>query len=115
MKKPIKKNSKSTSRSNRLRKEIPEEFRDQSSNTFEQDQNQTNLNAEEDRGEALIEDRDPIIQLPVHDTEIAPELIQQRAYTLYEQRVASGTQPDPLTDWYEAERLLREETAEKAW
>jgi|GEM_PF-6049847 len=41
------------------------------------------------------------------DTEIPPELIQERAYRLYEQR--GGNPNDDLADWFEAERQLRRE------
>jgi hypothetical protein len=68
-----------------------------------------NWSAPEDRGEDLINERDPFMQQPERDTEIPPELVQQRAYLLYEQRAAAAQSPDNLADWFEAERQLRGE------
>jgi hypothetical protein len=65
----------------------------------------SNWSQPQDRGEDLINERDPFIQQPERDTQIPPELIQQRAYQLYEER---GKNPDgDLADWFEAERQLR--------
>jgi hypothetical protein len=70
-----------------------------------------NWSRPQDRGEDLINERDPFIQQPELDTQIPPELIQQRAYQLYEER---GKNPDgDLADWFEAERQLRGEIVKR--
>ena len=66
-----------------------------------------NLSQPDDRSEDLAEYRDPFTQLPEKDTQIPPELVQRKAYELYEQRGYEHGQD--LSDWFEAERLLRSE------
>jgi hypothetical protein len=91
-----------------LNQEVAEEFRE-TTDILEPGQTDTTQNCSqpEDRGEDLINETDPFIQQPEKDTQIPPELIQQRAYHLYEQRGdASGNN---LADWFEAERQLRRE------
>lgn len=91
-----------------LKEDIPEEFRESLPNELPQEQpNTTNWSAPEDRSEDLIELRDPFIQQDELDNEIPAELIQQRAYLLYEQRGRHGG--NDLSDWFEAERQIREE------
>jgi hypothetical protein len=92
----------------KLDHDIPEDYREASGNEIDKNQaNITNWSQAEDRGEDLINERDPFIQQPERDTEIPPELIQERAYKLYEQR---GNNPgDNLSDWFNAERQLRKE------
>jgi hypothetical protein len=92
--------------SNDFREPIPNEL------AFEEP-NAVNWSGAEDRGEDLINERDPFVQQPERDTEIPPELIQERAYLLYEQRVAASSNPDNLADWFEAERQLRGEIASR--
>jgi Protein of unknown function (DUF2934) len=45
---------------------------------------------------------------PVQATD--PEQVRDLAYEIYETRNASGVLGDPISDWFEAERLLREST-----
>jgi hypothetical protein len=90
-----------------LDRDIPEEFREPMSELPSSESNRTNWSEPEDRGEDLINERDPFVQQPERDTEVPPELIQQRAYQLYEQR--GGNPGDNLSDWFEAERQLRGE------
>jgi hypothetical protein len=43
------------------------------------------------------------------DIGLGPEVqkkIREKAYALYQARLASGTNPDHLADWYEAEREI---------
>ncbi len=89
-----------------LKQEVPEKLRDPVPNTLNPQEDTTkNLSQPEDRGEDLITERDPFIQQPERETQIPPEIIQQRAYHLYEQRgLRDG---DDLADWFEAERQLR--------
>lgn len=63
----------------------------------------------QERRDPTAEERPPVTQRNQRDTQISPEMIQHRAYLLYEQRVANGQQPDNLSDWLEAERQLRSE------
>jgi hypothetical protein len=92
----------------RLDRDVPEEFRAPLSNELPASEpNRTNWSEPEDRGEDLINERDPFTQQPERDTEVPPELIQERAYQLYEQR--GGNPGDNLSDWFEAERQLRGE------
>jgi len=67
----------------------------------------SNWSQPEDRSEDLINETDPFIQQPEKDTQIPPEMIQKRAYHLYEQR--GGNSNDNLADWFEAERQIRHE------
>ncbi|MDE2028856.1 MAG: DUF2934 domain-containing protein [Candidatus Omnitrophica bacterium] len=95
-----------------LNREVPEDYRE----TTEELENvpadtSQNWSQPEDRSEELINETDPFIQQPERDTEIPPEMVQQRAYRLYEQR--SGGPGDNLADWFEAERQLRAEAAAK--
>ena len=62
---------------------------------------------ETDRGEDLINERAPVTQSSERDTQVPPELVQERAFRLYEQRGAS--QGQDLADWFEAERQLKRE------
>ncbi len=92
----------------KLDHEISEDFRE-TSREFGNSNLNTNFNwsQSQDRGEDLINETDPFIQQPERDTQVPPELIQQRAYHLYEQR--RGNSQDNLADWFEAERQLRQE------
>jgi hypothetical protein len=90
----------------RLNRDIPDSFRETVPNEMSDHQSHNvNWSAAEDRGEDLASMRDPFMQQPERDTEIPPELIQERAYKLYEQR--GGRDGDDLTDWFEAERQLK--------
>ena len=94
----------------KLDQDIPEEFREPVPNELPSEKpNRANWSAGEDRGEDLINERDPFIQQPEKDTQVPPELIQERAYYLYEQR--GGNPGGNLADWFEAERQLRGEIA----
>ncbi len=91
-----------------LSQDIPEDYREAFSDELpSRNANTTNWSAPEDRGEDLMEERDPFMQQPERDTQVPPELIQERAYHLYEQR--GGNPGDNLADWFEAERQLRGE------
>jgi hypothetical protein len=89
----------------RLNEDVPEEYREIPDHQWEQQQPDTsqNLSQPEDRGEDLVNQTDPFVQQPERDTQLPPELIQQRAYQLYEQR--RDRPGDDLADWFEAERL----------
>jgi hypothetical protein len=89
--------------------DIPEGFRDANLDDLAEEAPDTtkNWSQPEDRGEDLINERDPFIQQPERDTEIPPELVQERAYRLYEQR--GEETGDNLSDWFEAERQVRGE------
>jgi hypothetical protein len=92
-----------------LTQEIPEEFREIPSHELQPSSSDTSINwsQADDRSEDLINETDPFIQQPERNTQIPAELIQKRAYYLYEQR---GCGPDGnLADWFEAERQLRKE------
>jgi hypothetical protein len=95
-----------------LRQDVPEEFRESVPNELPSSQkNTTNWSASQNRSDDLINLEDPFIQQPDRDNEIPSELIQERAYLLYEQR---GGQPgSDLADWFEAERQLRGEIAKR--
>ena len=71
--------------------------------------------SKQSKSKTAVEDRDPFIQQDERSTQIPPEMIQQRAFQLYEQRIADGKHPDNLADWLEAERQLRKETVKKTW
>lgn len=45
---------------------------------------------------------------PVQVTD--PKQVRDLAYEIYETRNANGVLGDPIADWFEAERLLRENT-----
>jgi hypothetical protein len=92
-----------------LRDDIAEDERE--SELSMNKKNTTNWSAAEDRGEDLINETDPFVQQPERDTQIPPELIQEHAYRLYEQR--GGGHGDNLADWFEAERKLRGEVANR--
>ncbi len=87
--------------------DVPESFRQPLPDRAKRVQDETNWSQAEDRGEDLINERDPFVQQPERDTDIPPELVQERAYRLYEQR--GGNSGDDLADWFEAERQLRGE------
>jgi len=91
-----------------LNRDVSDEFRDYGSQELPANApNTTNWSAPEDRGEDLINERDPFTQQQERDTEIPPELIQERAYRLFEQRAVNSG--DNLADWFDAERQLRSE------
>jgi hypothetical protein len=95
-----------------LSQDVSQEFREPTLDEMNDSQKDTsnNWSQAEDRGEDLVEGRDPFIQPEERDMQIPPELIQERAYYLYEQR---GQAPgSDLADWFEAERQLRQEKAE---
>lgn len=95
-----------------LDREVPEELRDPIPEAVNIESEQVNWSQPQNRSDDLIEERDPFVQQPELDTQIPPELIQQRAYRLYEQRgLRSG---DDLADWFEAERQLRGEIFKRA-
>src|SRR5262245_37948855 len=72
-----------------LRQDIPEEFRQAYPNALQPSPPPTtNWSQAEDRGEDLVEEKDPFVQQDERSTQIPPELIQERAYRLYEQRRA---------------------------
>ena len=99
-KQPAKKNLESVLvESNRLGIDVPEEFRDAEPNR---------INDEGDRDGTQSKVRDRLNRpSPAPGIEITPELIRQRAYALYEQRIFAGTSLDHVADWIEAERQLR--------
>jgi hypothetical protein len=91
-----------------LENDISGDFREGvQANTGYSSSNMRNLSNADDRGEDLATGNDAFMQQPERDTQIPPELIQQRAYELYEQRGAH--QGSDLYDWFEAERQLRGE------
>lgn len=97
----------------RLSREVPEEFREPVPEEMAPvPPNIVNWSEPEDRGEDLASERDPFMQQPELDTEIPPELVQERAYLLYEQR--GGHPGDDLADWFEAERQIRREMKPRA-
>jgi hypothetical protein len=94
----------------KLDRDIPEEFREPVPEEMETSRpNMVNWSEAKDRGEDLAEERDPFMQQSERDTQIPPELIQERTYRLYQQR--GGNPGDNLADWFEAERQLRKEIA----
>ena len=93
-----------------LREDISDDFRE-GDELGAHKKNMTNWSAPEDRGEDLINEIDPFIQQPERDTQIPPELIQEHAYRLYEQR--GGNHGDNLADWFEAERRVRGEVSSR--
>ncbi len=97
-----------------LKEEVPEELRNPMPNAFPRTR-KVNDPDEDNRSDNLVAERDVFMQQPERDTEIPPELIQRRAYLLYEERVACGKNPDNLADWFEAERQLRGEIVKKTW
>ena len=87
----------------KLDQDIPEEFREPVTEEMEETRpNNVNWSEAKDRGDDLVSQRGPFIQQPERDTEIPPELNQQRAYRLYEQR--GGDPGDNLAKCFEAER-----------
>lgn len=95
-----------------LNQDVPESFREPSSAALEKNQvTNTNWSQPQDRGEDLINTRDPFLQADERNTEIPPELIQARAYQLYEQR--GRDQGNDLADWFTAEEQLRGEITKR--
>src|SRR4051812_42124474 len=90
-----------------LNKDLSEAFRDTTPHDMDSSLNTANWSSAEDRGEDLINERDPFMQQPERDTEIPPELVQDRPYHLYEQQ--GGDAEGNMSDWFETERRRRGE------
>src|SRR5690242_8186216 len=78
-----------TADSMELNEEIPQDYRDTTSPELGGNiHSHTSMNASQpqDRSEDLINETDPFIQQPERDAQLPSEMVQARAYRLYEQR-----------------------------